>query len=272
MKNPSCAITLVSWLAVTLSLSGCGDSFRELLLLPRKNMERVEFTQCFMPRASTDMECGKLKKGQGYEYCQWFVSTFYLDQTRQCYGQRWAIPKAYYARSYGKLAGATTDDTFVLEVGRPGLTPGITEITPGAFLTSEQRIPLFIEVTVRTLSTGKFEKRVREVMDARRIGGTVKTNQVLYGMGVYDNNKVRVDQYRDIFLFPLTNKQWYVRCIMKPGHTLDEDLKTIGGCTVVSNVDDRVHIEYHIDNSELPQLATINTRMTNLIRSFMVNE
>jgi hypothetical protein len=246
---------LILLLVVVLSIVGCKD----WLLWPRKSMERVAFTQCFR---AFDQPWSLYRKDGKDE--------FYRDDKRQCHGQRWSIPKAYYSRKY--VAYGPLTETVVIEVGRPGLTPGITELTPGAFLSSEQRIPLYIEVNIEPLFFGKFEDEVRLMMDNNRLFGMVKTQSAFYDMDVYDQKNFSKNNYREIYLFPPAYAQWFVSCTIKPGLTLEEDLKTVGGCKIVSNVDDRVYIEYQIDNSELPQLPAINTQMTNLIRSFMVNE
>lgn len=230
----------------------------------RTSMERIAFTQCFEEKS----QMRPCEKWRSPDYCRWFIKTYYLDKERDCYGQRWSMPRAYYGYKYAETRHG---ETFVIEVGRPPLIPGISDLTPGGLLPSGTPT-LYKNVIVNALFTGKFEKRVREVLDSRQSTGYVNTHRMLYGMDIYEDKKRSKDKWRDAFLFPPGDAQLYVQCIVKPNLTLEENLKTQGGCRVRGNVDDRVYIEYHIDHSELPKLYKVNAEIVSLIRSFMVNE
>lgn len=222
-------------------------------------------TQCFREKAMPS--CDEWKIGQ--EYCRAFQKTFFLDEARGCYGQRWSMPKGYYSHKY--VAYHPLTETFILTVGRPGLVPDITELTPGREL--PKRVPsLYKEVKVHALFTGDFAKRVQETKRNYQLtGGLADTKRELHGLRIFDQFNMPANQYRDVFLFPPGDAQWYVRCIVKPGRTFEQNLNTPGGCSVVHNIDDRVYIEYFVDKTELADLPRINTEMTQLIRSFMVN-
>ena len=222
-------------------------------------------TQCFREKAMAP--CDQWKVSQ--EYCRSFKSKFFLDESRGCYGQRWSIPKGFYSNKH--IAYHPVTETLILTVGRPGLVPGITKLTPGREL--PKRTPsLYKEVKVRALFIDDFEQRVqRTKRNYESTGGLADTKRELYGLRVFDQLNMPANQYRSVFLFPPDHIQWYVRCLVKPRHSLEEDLKTQGGCAVRHNVDDRVYIEYWVENTELSNLQRINFEMTSLIRSFMVN-
>ncbi len=225
----------------------------------------IAITQCFREKAMPP--CDQWKVSQ--EYCRSFKGKFFLDDSRGCYGQRWSVPRGFYSNKY--IAYHPVTETLILTVGRPGLVPGITKLTPGREL--PKRTPsLYKEVKVRALFAENFEQRMqRTKRNYEGTGGLADTRRVLYGLRVFDQFNMPVNQYRDVFLFPPDPTQWYVKCLVKPGRSFEEDQKTPGGCTVVHSVDDRVYIEYHVKNEELSYLERVNSEMTNLIRSFMMN-
>ena len=129
----------------------CG--FVITIALPAVSAEPT-FTQCF--REKVIPPCDQWKISQ--EYCRSFKSKFFLDESRGCYGQRWSMPKGFYSNKY--IAYHPMTETLILTVGRPGLVPEITKLTPGREL--PKRTPsLYKEVKVRALFIENFEQRVQ---------------------------------------------------------------------------------------------------------------
>ena len=187
---------------------------------------------------------------------------FYKDEKRQCYAQRWSIPRAYYSHIQSK--SGPESGSLVIKVGLPAMTPG-------TLLPREQAIPLFTEVSMNVLWFGNFAEFVRQRRDSQDLSGLMtKTNRMFYGMSVYDT-KIFPDQtYRGIYVFPDTDAQLFVEYLVRPKQKVDEP-QSHSACAVTSNVDDRVFIKYRIRCSQTPDLTKINSDLVSLVRSFMVN-
>jgi hypothetical protein len=230
-----------------LLLLGCQAQSEELLRL----------TQCY--RDKTLPPCEQWKRG--HEFCAWFFDAFPLDRERGCYGQRWNIPKVYYDRKYVSYNPAT--ETLVIRLGIP-------DLTPRASLPRARDIPLFTEVRIEPLWYGKFIEHLRRTRDIRAPGNQLeKTGRVMYGMDVYDQSQ-KSNTYPDVFFFPPGEAQLFVRCIVRPNSSIEE-IRPDGACEVVSNINDRAYLSYHIKYSQMPELIPINDKLTGLIRSFLAN-
>jgi len=228
---------LVVGALIALNVAGAAD---------RKSMEPIAVTQCFRP----------LEKPFSRQ------PDFYKDEKRQCYAQRWSIPRGYYSHVQSKSGPET--GSLVIKVGLPAMTPG-------TLLPREQAIPLFTEVSMNVLWFGNFAEFVRQRRDSQELNGLMtKTNRMFYGMRVYDT-KIFPDQtYRGIYVFPDTDAQLFVEYLVRPKQKVDEP-QSHSACAVTSNVDDRVFIKYRIRCSQTPDLTKINSDLVSLVRSFMVN-
>lgn len=232
-----------------LSAVGCQD---------RKSMDAIPIAQCF--REYPYLPCEQKKASS--DYCSRLSSEFKVDQERKCYAQKWSIPRAYFDRKYVAYAPAT--EIIVLGVGIP-------DLTPGALLSSDRRMPLFTEVKINALWSGRFERYVHHIQDTRyKTSGLQKTGSVMFGMEVYEQTRHRKDQYSDFFLFPSKNAQLFVSCVLKPGASIAEKDPN-GPCQITANVDERAYLEYHIRYSNMKDLERINQGLVNLVRSFMHN-
>ena len=209
---------LVVGALIALNVAGAAD---------RKSMEPIAVTQCFRP----------LEKPFSRQ------PDFYKDEKRQCYAQRWSIPRGYYSHVQSKSGPET--GSLVIKVGLPAMTPG-------TLLPREQAIPLFTEVSMNVLWFGNFAEFVRQRRDSH-------------------DTKIFPDQtYRGIYVFPDTDAQLFVEYLVRPKQKVDEP-QSHSACAVTSNVDDRVFIKYRIRCSQTPDLTKINSDLVSLVRSFMVN-
>jgi hypothetical protein len=217
----------------------------------QRSMELTQFTQCF--RA--------LEQPWGVNRVDG-KNEFYKDEKHHCYGQRWSMPRAYFGHKYVSYHPVT--ETVVIRIGRPGLTPG-NLIPRGEF------VPLYNDINIEPLWAGRFEDHVRHTKNTYQVtGGLEKIDRTMFGMDVYDQKRMPRDQYRDIFFFPPNNPQLFAKCIVKPGHSIDEKFRD-GPCNIVANINDRVRIEYSVKYSEMPELEQINTSLANLVSGFMIN-
>jgi hypothetical protein len=238
---------VLSVIALSLSLftvGACDD---------RKSMEPIEFTQCFeafdQPRARKEIK-----------------EQFFKDSERSCYGQRWRMPRAYY--DHKRVSYQPLTETVVIRVGHPGFAPG-------NLIPREQYVRLLNEVAIYALWNGNFQDHIRHTKKNYEVtGGLEKIGRVMYEMEVYDQLRMPKDQYRSIFFFPSEkNARLFMMCLLRPDDPVEyiSPQSPHGSCKIVSSIDDRVRIEYHIKYSELPQLRQINTDLIKLVRSFMIN-
>ena len=210
----------------------------------RKSMEPIAVTQCFR---AIDKPFSR-------------PSDFYKDEKRQCYAQRWSIPRAYYSHVQSKSGPET--GSLVIKVGLPAMTPG-------ALLPREQAISLFTEVSIRVLWFSNFAEYVR-VRKGHIKGIVTDTTHMFYGMRVHDT-KIFPDQtYRGIYVFPDTDAQLFVEYLARPKQKVDQP-QPHSACAITSNVDDRVYIKYRIRCSQMPDLTQINADLVKLVGGFMVN-
>ena len=231
----SVRIVLVVGALTALNVAGAAD---------QKSMDMMAVTQCFRP---LDKPFSRQRD-------------FYKDEKRQCYAQRWSIPRAYYSHIQSK--SGPESGTLVIKVGLPSMNPATQ-------LPREQAIPLFTEVSIRVLWFSNFAEYVR-VRKGHIKGIVTDTSHMFYGMRVYDT-KIFPDQtYRGIYVFPDTDAQLLVEYLVRPKQKVNEP-QPHSACAVTSNVDDRVFIKYRIRCSQMLDLTKINSDLVSLVRSFMVN-
>lgn len=221
------------------------------------------FTQCFREKAM--LPCDQWKSNQ--DFCHSIKHKLYLDESRGCYGQRWSIPEDFYRTKY--VAYKPITETVILVLGRPGVVDGATDVLPGRSLS---KVPtLYKEVMVRALMVSTFNRRRQQALASyEKTSGLADTNEKVHGFRVFDQTKSAPGQYREVFLLPAEEFQWYARCLVKPGVRWDEGLKSPGGCFVLHGIDDRLYVQFFVKNSELADVQAISTQVVNKIRSFMV--
>lgn len=227
------------------------DFIRELLLLPRKTMTPTIVTQCF-----SSLDHPLTRNADLYV-------KFYRDEKRRCYAQRWSIPKAYYGGVSGGDRGSHSGTLFIT-VSLPGAIPA-------NFLSEDKQLwatPAYSEVWVKVLLGQSFELLLQGMKSGYQ---KTPTSHLLYGMRVYDTQIFPTQKFRDVWLFPDANAQLFITYLVTPDQRINEP-KPYSICSITSNVDDRVYIKYGIRCREMPQLEKINTELTNLVRSFMINE
>ena len=230
-------IVLVVGALTALNVAGAAD---------QKSMDLTAVTQCFRP---LDKPFSRQRD-------------FYKEETRQCYAQRWSIPRAYYSHIQSK--SGSESGTLVIKVGLPAMTPG-------ALLPREQAIPLFTEVSIKVLWFSNFAEYVRQRRDSQQSAGLMtKTNYLFYGMRVYDTKIFPDQKYRGVYVFPDTDAQLFLEYLLQPKQKVDEP-QSHSACAVTSNVDNRVYIKYRIRCSQMRDLTKINSDLVSLVRSFMVN-
>lgn len=235
---------LVSVLSAAAFLVGCESS---------QSVEQKHFTQCFRPKEVED--CAKWKSG--HEYCRWFVETYYLDEARGCYGQRWSIPKAYFGEVVGP---STTSESVIIKVR-------LSDLAPGALVAKKEMQNIWI----KPLASGRFKKRALEIKEANT--GTLwmeKTDRTMFGMEVYAQRQPSTTKQSYFFFFPKEDPQLLIDIWVQPEWTL-EKLPPYYPFKITANVDDRAYVEYLIPSSQMSEVDAVNTRVVELVRSFMVN-
>jgi hypothetical protein len=186
---------------------------------------------------------------------------FYRDEERQCYGQRLLMPRGYYSRKYVSYNPLT--ETVVIEVGWPSLKPG-------ALLTDDERDKhQYKELKIRAMRFGDFDALVQHTFRVMKTLGIARTDRIFQGMTVYEERDNEPRTLNLTYLFPVDKQGLFLMCLARPRGT-DGRSSSPGGCRVVSNIDDRVRIEYLILNSELSELHNVNEALVKLVRGFMV--
>jgi hypothetical protein len=185
---------------------------------------------------------------------------FYRDEERQCYGQRLSMPRGYYSRKYVSYKPLT--ETVVIEIGWPSLKPG-------ALLTDDERDKhQYKELQIRAMRFGDFDALVRQTFRVMKTLRIEKTGRFFHGLMVYEEKEIK-SNLGIAYLFPVGKEDFFLRCSLVPRDD-DDGVSPPGGCKMVSNIDDRVRIEYLIRNSELSDLHKVNEALVKLVRGFMV--
>ncbi len=216
-------------------------------------MEPMEFTQCFVP----------LDKPTALARHE----TFYRDEKRKCFGIRWRMSRAYYARRY--VSYHPVAETFMLRIH-------VADRTPAVFLPKEKQIPTDIEVTVDPIFAGNFELYLN---DARRVhlgpNSGIKLPRLFHGMTVYDMDPGRWDgvrRFSKVFiLVPSDGTKFFVTCGTQYDKRI-EDIHLQSPCRVENIIDNRVWLRYYIPIADMPKVRSTNDGMLKLIRSFMQDQ
>jgi hypothetical protein len=222
-------------------LLGCEDP---------KSMEPMEFTQCFVPLDNPS----KLARHE----------TFYRDQKRGCFGQRWRMPRAYFARSL--ISYHPVAESFKLRVH-------IADQSPAVFLPKEKQIPVDIEVTIDPIFSGNFETHLNNF---RRInlgpGKGIKSLRLFHNMSVYDIDPKIWDgtkrQDKEVILVPSDGTKFFVTC-WGPYDRRIEAFSAKTTCRVSNIIDNRIWLRYYIPIADMPKVRSTNDGMLKLIRNFM---
>ena len=191
-----------------------------------------------------------------------FKDELYRDEKQGCYGWRWSFPRTYYR---GRPDLASGVDRFDIRLD-------ILDLTPASLLPAERREELLNTVHIRLLGNDKFRGKVAHYKGTETsIYHLQKTNHMTFGMEVYEETRVPVNQYKGYWLFQVGDVQQFTQCLSKPNETFEQwRARPQGGCTIYANVDDRVFIQYYLVKAQLPDMHTINDKLVGLVRSFMI--
>ena len=136
-----------------------------------KSMEMLEFTQCFQPIGKPN----------------WLiVGDFYEDKARNCYGQKWAIPRAYL--KYGdytdrntifKTDSSTKSTDIKLIVDFKSLAP--------ASLINKEYHNQRLEINIKSMANyfRSFEARLAHEVDVASALRIQKSSVIKFGMQMY---------------------------------------------------------------------------------------
>jgi hypothetical protein len=170
---------------------------------------------------------------------------------------RWKFPAAYEPFQWSRQ---NRIERIILRVALPSSEPAMT-------LPQNKRIPFFTEVHLRPLVFEEFTDRMN-----RRLALSEATGRSLLGREIYQWRgypKRDPTQYHDTTLVPKEPGKSWLRCLVRPGMLIEQSLPS--ACTVVSNLDELLEVEYQLPYSALGDLDAIEQRLLARIRTFLEN-
>lgn len=212
----------------------------------RKSMEPEQIMQCVGATGPYGDAHPELTKG------------LVIDTQRKCYVLRWSIPRAYMAY----LSGPASSDHL-------NLTIGISDLTPGAYLSEERISKEMPNITIHSNLSYTYEKRIAISKEGYVAGYGIKpTGRVMYDMEIYETTKA--DVASAVVMFHSKNPMLpTVMCHVGRNGGVDQ-INPYTPCNVRSKIDDRLYAEYYIVYSLMPQFEKINVALVGRIRSFIV--